>query len=871
MPGKKGQHTRRLKGGDNKKLQERRNAVNKELAVLRERERKAIENGNSTYSMNSIKRDIQDLMSKKKYLNRSETRVAERAAKKAAKEAANAAAAKEAANAAVSTPEELNATANNLNAKEAANAAAKEAANAAAKEAAELAKIPDEKMTSEYWQKVADHEKAIHKEMIEDEKDYISILTNSSININKTQISTEYKTNYKKVSKAFNDIITSSTTLLIAAEDAKKALIDFDANSTNKELEDKAKDAVKIAQLADDNNNKNIDELERIANEINIQNIVDKVRAARKKETNASAVPNTENDDLSSIDKVYNRIQYWRDVVDKITTHLENAPDDIKFFTTSSFNINSIFKRNNDANIRNKYKTTSKVIIKYINSLNLLISAANSAIEALTHFEENPTDKKLEDKAKDANKNAKIIMEDMINIELEVEPFTNANYLKNIKDTITAAIEADVPAPNTPAPNTPEATPEERNHTNNNNNNTRMTHNNRSTIIANNNTNKCPIVDADEFKTQSNLGPNFLSLYGCFMLEGYDTKLSNPSGFLLLFVHFEPLLINKAEAAIYLYLITYKDKYNDILNSTETSDKKIKQLIILRETITRVLIHCIAYYASLCSYDNDMVKYDKFSSGSLQNYSPNEVHEKYKKYENNQGEIRPDYNDESISGNSNNIIDDIISHYFSGKTLENIIKEHIISLFTIENIEKLAAELFGISDDKKEVIRLEILEQNAYPTVLQSFMEIEDKFIGSDLSDKLLNLYTSADSDEKTHEVLKHFKFGLKKDLIGKSPAQVLFSDILYSITISPVRYIGLRELAKKMLSENNKSDDDLKPENVENLHNFLNENNKSDDDSKLCETERDLCLGSTDASATSSSSCETERDLCLGATLSSA
>ena len=246
-----------------------------------------------------------------------------------------------------------------------------------------------------------------------------------------------------------------------------------------------------------------------------------------------------------------------------------------------------------------------------------------------------------------------------------------------------------------------------------------------------------------------------------------------------------------------------------------------------------------------------MVIYDNFPSGSLQNYSPNEVHEKYKKYENNQGELRPDHNDKSISDNSNNIIDDIISHYFSGKTLENIIKEHIISLFTIENIEKLAAELFGISDDKKEVIRLEILEQNAYPTVLQSFMEIEDKFIGSDLSDKLLNLYTSADSDEKTHEVLKHFKFGLKKDLIGKSPAQVLFSDILYSITISPVRYIGLRELAKKMLSENNKPDDDLKP----------------DDDSKLYETKRDLCLGSTDAAPTGISSCEPERNLCLGST----
>ena len=418
-----------------------------------------------------------------------------------------------------------------------------------------------------------------------------------------------------------------------------------------------------------------------------------------------------------------------------------------------------------------------------------------------------------------------------------------------------------------------------------------MTHNNRSTIMTYNDTDNCPSIEAETFKNQVSLGPNFLSLYGCFILIGDKSRMINPSGFLLQFIETVPQLNNKAEAAIYLYLISYKDKYNDILNSTETSDKKIKQLIILRETITRVLIHSIAYYALLCSDDNDMVIYDNFPSGSLQNYSPYEVHEKYKKYKNNEGEIRPGHNDKSISDNSNNIIDDIISQYFSGKTLENIIKEHIISLFIIENIEKLAAELFGISDDKKEVIRLEILEQNAYPTVLQSFMEIEDKFIGSDLSDKLLNLYTSADSDEKTHEVLKHFKFGLKKDLIGKSPAQVLFSDILYSITISPVRYIGLRELAKKMLSENNKSDNDLKPENVENLHNFLKENNnsdndlkpenvenlhdflkennKSDNDLRLCEINRDLCLGSGDTAApTGSSSCETERDLCLGSAI---
>jgi hypothetical protein len=81
MPKKFGRQTRRLKGGDKKKLQETRNAVNKELAELIEKQKKATERGDSTATLQAM---IRDLQAKKKYLNRSETRVAEREAKKAA-------------------------------------------------------------------------------------------------------------------------------------------------------------------------------------------------------------------------------------------------------------------------------------------------------------------------------------------------------------------------------------------------------------------------------------------------------------------------------------------------------------------------------------------------------------------------------------------------------------------------------------------------------------------------------------------------------------------------------------------------------------------------------------------------------------------
>jgi hypothetical protein len=296
------------------------------------------------------------------------------------------------------------------------------------------------------------------------------------------------------------------------------------------------------------------------------------------------------------------------------------------------------------------------------------------------------------------------------------------------------------------------------------------------------------------------------------MLEGYDTKLYNPSGFLLKFHELSTIqLNNKAEAAIYIYLLNYKDTFNAILESTISNDKKIRKIIILRETTVRVLIHCFAYYALLCSdTNNDMVKQNEFSN-STDNFSPN--------------------TDNTIKPKPKT--DTIISHYFSGETPEAIIKAHITSLFSIENIEKLSMDLFSRLSHGKEYMRLEILEQNAYSTVLQSFIEIEDEIINSDISNTLLKIYI----DEENSDVLKYFKAELKEGLKDKKAEDVLYNDILYSITISPVRFTSLRELAKKIISDiGNKTDDDLKPEN--------GDNPPSPTDEQSCEDDRDLCLG---------------------------
>jgi len=359
------------------------------------------------------------------------------------------------------------------------------------------------------------------------------------------------------------------------------------------------------------------------------------------------------------------------------------------------------------------------------------------------------------------------------------------------------------------------STPAEENGSSNNGSN------NANTYLTENNADNCPTIEADDFKTQTHLGANFLSLYGCFMLEGNETSMINPSGFLLQLVKDEITLNNKAEAVIYLYISVLKYIYSDILNSDIPGDKKVKKLIIRRENITRRLIHYITYYALLCSddTDNDMVKVNRFSIHSSTNLN-------------------------------SSFMDDIMNHYFPGKTVDYIMETHFGPLFSIENIEKLANKLFESPDNKNKVIRLEILEQNAYSTVLQSFMEIEEQFVYSDLPTKLLDFYIGG---EENLGVLKYFKAELREGLKDKKVEDVLYNDILYSITISPVRYTSLREMAKDMLTQG--------PKPVTTAATDATAAPAAPTESSSCETDRDLCLG-TDAH---DESCKNDRDLCLG------
>ena len=601
--------------------------------------------------------------------------------------------------------------------------------------------------------------------------------------------------------------------------------------------------------------------------------------------------------------------KYWNKIADDREKFFETISNDVIAFRNSS--INNIYKGNNKANISNKYKRISKTFDDFTNDLADFLTTSKAAADALTAFETDPTNKTLENTAKEAiidaqtseskydktmaelikledeidiqNIKSKVIaareaardalnkeeaeslnaVKEQANMEAEQNAFAEENAALNaataaaVKEQANMEAEENAFAEENAAlnPVAEEAAAENSgftdsgqpyigenrdynnmgsnngssnsssnnsssNGSNNGSSSNGSSNNGRDTFMTNYNTDTCPTIDANDFKTHTHLGANFLSLYGCFLLEGYDTKLCNPSGFLLKFNELSTIqLNNKAEAAIYIYLLNYKDKFNAILESTIPNDKKISKIIILRETTVRVLIHCFAYYALLCGDDNnDMVKYDELLK-STDNFAPNTGNNNL---------------------NPNTKIDTIIDHYFSGETPETIIKNHITSLFSIENIEQLAMDLFSTLSHKKEFIRLEILEQNAYATVLQTFIEIEEEIINSDISDKLLKIYIG----EEKSDVLKYFKAELKEGLKDKKAEDVLYNDILYSITISPVRFTSLRELAKKVI-DSSESGSAASSESSVAAESAAESGVAAPSDKQSCEDKRDLCLGS--------------------------
>jgi len=251
---------------------------------------------------------------------------------------------------------------------------------------------------------------------------------------------------------------------------------------------------------------------------------------------------------------------------------------------------------------------------------------------------------------------------------------------------------------------------------------------------------------------QNKVAKNFLALYGTYCIDNdKQTEIVyNPVGFLL---HLsDSKLHTKGEGAMYLLLTEFAKQFNDILTSTKYTDddSKLIQIIALREIIVRTIIHSTANFAVACNETtpNDMILKNEFN-GTLS-------------------------------------ADAVKAHYFpETKDACDVLKRYIWPLFTDDAVNTFVGKL-GI---KK--IEVEVLENRAYSSVLESFLLQEQTILSKDVSSELLQIFTSA----RSQAVLEHFKDPIKD--LATDASQLLWPDILYSTSIAPVRFTRLEELAQ--------------------------------------------------------------------------
>ena len=290
-----------------------------------------------------------------------------------------------------------------------------------------------------------------------------------------------------------------------------------------------------------------------------------------------------------------------------------------------------------------------------------------------------------------------------------------------------------------------------------NNNNTKSTVSNTESERDNADTNE-DRLSAEEFAKQHGIGANFLNLYGIFRLKGNNnTTITNPVGFLLNLPNFT--LYNKAEGALYLLLDEFAKRFKQILSSKDSDDKKIIFIISLREMIIRTLIHTITYYGWLCG-----------SGGESDALDP--VIEK-------------------ILSKKDRISPEEVKEFYFDKDQETfeIIEKYIWSTFKNDTIEKVAKDMFNTVT--KPTLLLEIIEHHAYSLTLESFIAKEYFILEEDISPDLYKIFSS----KREEEVLRFFK-----DLVQKgapSAKELRLIDVLYSASISPVRFTRLNELAE--------------------------------------------------------------------------
>ena len=255
------------------------------------------------------------------------------------------------------------------------------------------------------------------------------------------------------------------------------------------------------------------------------------------------------------------------------------------------------------------------------------------------------------------------------------------------------------------------------------------------------------MIQSSDFAESKGLGPNFLSLIGPWKLENEElnTFMFSPQWIIQRVINKK--IGNKAEGSIYLLLQEYAAQITEIINSDKEDDKKLLQIISLRQFTTRTIIHYCVYCGLLCN--------DKTADVDYVVSNP-------------------------ITG------DDVLSYYFDNYDIKETIK---ICIFT--TLTKRFIDLISTIWWKIPVQLIDIYENNAVNIVLTSLINAERVLLNDGIIQKLYDIFKS----ERKDEVLRFFKDPIQKESTDAN--SLLSLDIIYSSSISPVRFVNLIELSE--------------------------------------------------------------------------
>lgn len=255
------------------------------------------------------------------------------------------------------------------------------------------------------------------------------------------------------------------------------------------------------------------------------------------------------------------------------------------------------------------------------------------------------------------------------------------------------------------------------------------------------------VIQSSDFAEGKGLGPSFLTLVGPWKLENEDTDTFIFCPYWTIYRAANKKIGNKAEGLVYLLLQEYAKQITQIMDSDKEDDKKLVQIIALRQFTTRTIIHFCTYCALLCNNSAVDTSYV----------------------------VRNPITEEDVN-----------SYYFNNGDVKETIKTGMFVTLTRAYIDAISTIWWKIP-----IQLIDIHENNAANIALTSLINAERLILEDATIQKLYAIFKS----ERTDEVLRFFKDPIQKEATDANT--LLGLDVIYSSSISPVRFVNLIELSE--------------------------------------------------------------------------